>query len=293
MAANSELRAAVRGARRGGLGPAGRALHRQRRDDRRRGALPRAGRRTRTTSPSTRRRGSSAWRSSRSTASPAATCATRPARSSSGCARSGASSSTRWTCRSTRALHRALRRADPGTALDGEELFEFHVEEAVLLRRLDRVDGREVRRPHSGRRRAATGSAGWRAGGLGAALARGGGPAVAIPAGADPGQEDGAGDDLLPGAGRLHARQLHPDPARPVRLRQVRQARGGLQRRLAASRRSARSCGPPASTTSRCSARATSARRSRARTSSPTTASASWRCSTRTRARSAARWATA
>jgi glutaredoxin len=29
----------------------------------------------------------------------------------------------------------------PVLALDGEELFEFHVEEAVLLERLDRVDG--------------------------------------------------------------------------------------------------------------------------------------------------------
>ncbi len=29
----------------------------------------------------------------------------------------------------------------PVLELDGEELFEFHVEEAVLLERLDRVDG--------------------------------------------------------------------------------------------------------------------------------------------------------
>jgi glutaredoxin len=29
----------------------------------------------------------------------------------------------------------------PVLALDGVELFEFHVEEAVLLRQLDRVDG--------------------------------------------------------------------------------------------------------------------------------------------------------
>jgi glutaredoxin len=29
----------------------------------------------------------------------------------------------------------------PVLSLDGEELFEFHVEEAVLLERLDRVDG--------------------------------------------------------------------------------------------------------------------------------------------------------
>jgi glutaredoxin len=29
----------------------------------------------------------------------------------------------------------------PVLALDGEELFEFHVDEAVLMERLDRVDG--------------------------------------------------------------------------------------------------------------------------------------------------------
>jgi glutaredoxin len=29
----------------------------------------------------------------------------------------------------------------PVLAVDGEELFEFHVEEAVLMERLDRVDG--------------------------------------------------------------------------------------------------------------------------------------------------------
>ena len=54
---------------------------------------------------------------------------------------------------------------------------------------------------------------------------------VALSAGAHAGQEDGQGDDLLAGALRLHARQLDPDPPRPVGLRQVRQARRRLQRR--------------------------------------------------------------
>ena len=54
---------------------------------------------------------------------------------------------------------------------------------------------------------------------------------VQVSAGAHAGQEDGQGDDLLPGALRLHARQLDPDPARPVGFRQVRQARRRLQRR--------------------------------------------------------------
>jgi hypothetical protein len=39
------------------------------------------------------------------------------------------------------ALHREYGERIPVLALDGEELFEFHVEEAVLLKRLDRVDG--------------------------------------------------------------------------------------------------------------------------------------------------------
>ena len=39
------------------------------------------------------------------------------------------------------ALYREYGERIPVLALDGEELFEFHVEEAVLLERLDRVDG--------------------------------------------------------------------------------------------------------------------------------------------------------
>jgi glutaredoxin len=38
-------------------------------------------------------------------------------------------------------LHREYGERIPVLALNGEELFEFHVEEAVLLKRLDRVDG--------------------------------------------------------------------------------------------------------------------------------------------------------
>jgi hypothetical protein len=37
-------------------------------------------------------------------------------------------------------LHREYGERIPVLALDGEELFEFHVEERVLLERLDRVD---------------------------------------------------------------------------------------------------------------------------------------------------------
>src|SRR6185437_258210 len=64
-----------------------------------------------------------------------------------------------------------------------------------------------------------------------APLARRGRAPVALPAGAHAGQEDGQGDDLLAGAVRLHPRELHPDPPRSVRFRQVRQARRRLQRR--------------------------------------------------------------
>jgi glutaredoxin len=38
-------------------------------------------------------------------------------------------------------MHREYGERIPVLALDGEELFEFHVEEAVLLEQLDRVDG--------------------------------------------------------------------------------------------------------------------------------------------------------
>jgi glutaredoxin len=38
-------------------------------------------------------------------------------------------------------LHREYGERIPVLELDGEELFEFHVKEAVLLERLDRVDG--------------------------------------------------------------------------------------------------------------------------------------------------------
>jgi glutaredoxin len=38
-------------------------------------------------------------------------------------------------------LYRDYGERIPVLVLDGEELFEFHVEEAVLLERLDRVDG--------------------------------------------------------------------------------------------------------------------------------------------------------
>jgi glutaredoxin len=38
-------------------------------------------------------------------------------------------------------LYREYGERIPVLELDGEELFEFHVEEAVLVERLDRVDG--------------------------------------------------------------------------------------------------------------------------------------------------------
>ena len=38
-------------------------------------------------------------------------------------------------------LHREYGERIPVLELDGEELFEFHVDEAELVRRVDRVDG--------------------------------------------------------------------------------------------------------------------------------------------------------
>ena len=109
-----------------------------------------------------------------------------------------------------------------------------------------------------------------------------GGAAEPLPPGAHAGEEDGQGADLLAGDLRVHEHQRHPDPARPLELRPLRQARGRLQHRLAARRRSARSCARRASTTSRSSAPAGSERRSRARRSSPSTGSTSRPSSTAT-----------
>ena len=78
---------------------------------------------------------------------------------------------------------------------------------------------------------------------------------VAVPPGADAGAEDGQGPDLLAGDRGLHEHQRDPDPARPLRVRQVRQARRRLHDRLAARARSARSSARRASTTSPSSAR--------------------------------------
>ena len=62
------------------------------------------------------------------------------------------------------------------------------------------------------------------------------GAAQPLPPGADPGEEDGQGPDLLAGDLGLHEHQRDPDPARPLGVRQVRQARRRLQHRLAARR---------------------------------------------------------
>ena len=95
----------------------------------------------------------------------------------------------------------------------------------------------------------------------------------------------GQGDDLLAGARRLHARELDADPPRPVAASASSASAASATTSSRSSPRSARSCAPRASTTSRCSAPAISAPRSRPRTSSPTTASASWPCSTSIRSK--------
>ena len=98
--------------------------------------------------------------------------------------------------------------------------------------------------------------------------------------GADTGAEDGQGPHFLPGDRRVHEHQRHADPARSLRFREVRQAGGRLQHRLACSARSARSSARRVNTTLRWSAPAGWARRSRRHRSSPSTGSRSQRCST-------------
>ncbi len=57
---------------------------------------------------------------------------------------------------------------------------------------------------------------------------------LALSPGPDAGPEDGQGAHLLAGDRRLHQHQRDPDPARPLELRQVRQARRRVLDRLAA-----------------------------------------------------------
>ena len=184
-----------------------------------------------------------------------------------------ASSCARSTSRPTTAAPRDAR-ADPGGRGRRRESSASwsSTPDARPARRLDTLSGVSATAQHR-----SGGRGGCRRGARDdgrAPLARRRGAPLALPPGPDPGAQDGQGDDLLPGARRLHAHQLDPDPPRPLGLRQVRQARASATTSIRSSARSARSCGPRASTTSRCSVPATSARRSPAPTSSPTTASA-------------------
>ena len=175
----------------------------------------------------------------------------------------------------------------PVVTIDGVEAFELFVDESELDAPAQPRTLECTRMSYTVGRGTETGSARRRQAGR-EAVARGRRAAVALPAGPHPGPQDGQGDDLLPGAGRLHPRQLDPDPPRPVGLRQVRQARGRLQRRVAGhpDPQDPAHLGPAQHRAVR--RRPPRAPRSPPRTSSPTTASASSRCSTSTRAR----WAT-
>ena len=118
------------------------------------------------------------------------------------------------------------------------------------------------------------------------------GPAEPVPPGADPGEEDGQGPDLLAGDLGLHEHQRHPDPPRPVGVREVRQARGRLQHRQSARRdpQDPADTGPAQHRARRGGAPGRGDRR--ARRSSPSTGSTSRPSSTPTPRRSAARSAT-
>ena len=85
---------------------------------------------------------------------------------------------------------------------------------------------------------------------------------VALPAGAHAGQEDGQGDDLLAGALATTRTSTRRRSAATCRASASSASAASATTSTRSSRRSARSCAPPASTTSRCSAPATSARRS-------------------------------
>ena len=178
----------------------------------------------------------------------------------------------------TACMARYLERI-PVVEVDGEVVSELELEPRRAAGQCSILSGDDqlaaIRDPMSDERRGRGHRSGPGPVGRRPPLAGGRGAAVALSPGPDPGSEDGQGDDLLPGARRVHAHQLDPDPPRPVGLRQVRQARRRLPRRLAGR---ADPQDPPqlrASTTSSCSGPGTWARRSPAPTSSPTTASRS------------------
>ena len=227
-------------ARRRAERPAARAVHRQRGDDRERGAVRRA-------APVSRLPGARRVRDGRAPAGGGPMRRRRPVRPGGllpvrrgpgGC--SGGSGPGTRRVRPARARHRVRRRApaplpgaDPGdrrsTARRRSSCSSTRRSwncGSVLCKRDELhgyrgpgsgARGREHRRRQAGRE----------------ALTRRRRAPVALPPGADPGAQDGQGDDLLTGARRLHARQLDPDPPGPVRIRKVRQARRRLQRRLA------------------------------------------------------------
>src|SRR4029079_14308484 len=147
---------------------------------------------------------------SRCTGDPAATCATTPARRCSASATGTPSRSTSWTSRPTKICCAATSSASrwsvstetsPTTSRSTSttsHAASVYCERGNELRRCRdqlgwrravrrRGDGTAVRSPFA-----------WR-----------GGAALALPAGADAGAQDGQGDDLLPGALRVHARQLN------------------------------------------------------------------------------------
>ncbi len=175
-------------------------------------------------------------------------------------------------------LHRRFLERIPVIELDGRIIGELvpdperlrstllNNSDAMSLPGPEHVDGGERR----GRRR------------FRAALAWRGRAALALPPGSDPGPQDGQGDDLLPGARGVDAHQLHPDPPRPLGLRQVRKARRRLPGRVPdlGDPQDHADVGPAQHRAVR--RRVTWARRSPARTSSATTDSRSSPCSTTT-----------
>ena len=283
VAANSLLRErvgrAVRAAR--PAAEAGRpdAVHRQRGDDRLRGPLHASRRPTRATWPGTRADRGVGRRRRDPVRPPRLSPLRRGARAAARARPRGGSSCARSTSSPTSALLAAYLERIPVVEVDGRDGQRVGARPrrgaaARCILSIGERLGPSARRP---RDEAATADPIAR---RRAALARRRGAPLALPPGADPGPQDGARDDLLAGARRVHAHQLDPDPPRPLGVRQVRQARASATGSSRWSPRSARSCTPRASTTSPSSAPATSARRSPAPTSSPTTGSGSSRSST-------------
>ena len=122
----------------------------------------------------------------------------------------------------------------PVIEIDGERAFTYFVDPEALRARDVRQGRRFPRRPARGRwqNRDESSQSPSERGACGRSSDRRSGRAPEqVPPGADAGAEDGQGPDLVAGDRGVHEHQRDADPARPLRVREVRQARSRVPHR--------------------------------------------------------------